>query len=54
MTSASEYNRIFDHGIDFAVNAINEHCKTEYKSLAEAIIAIQKLQQEVKEVKESA
>lgn len=54
MTSTSEYSRIFDHGIDFAVSAINEHCKTEYKSLAEAIIAIQKLQQEVKEVKEAS
>jgi len=54
MASTSEYSRIFDSGIDFAVNAINEHCKTEYKSLAEAIIAIQKLQQEVKETKESA
>lgn len=41
MTSASEYNKIFDDGIDFAVNAINEHCKTNFKSLAEAIIAIQ-------------
>lgn len=43
MTSTSEYSRIFDHGIDFAVNALNEHCKTNFKSLAEAIIAIQAL-----------
>ena len=56
MTSTSEYNKIFDHAIDFAVNAINEHCKTNFKSLAEAIIAIQNLkdaaqiQSETKEV----
>lgn len=43
MTSTSEYSRIFDSGIDFAVNAINEHCNTNFKSLAEAIIAIQAL-----------
>lgn len=43
MTSTSEYNRIFDHGMAFALNAINEHCKTNFKSLAEAIIAIQAL-----------
>jgi hypothetical protein len=43
MTSTSEYSRIFDNGIDFAVNAINEHCNTNFKSLAEAIIAIQAL-----------
>ena len=43
MTSTSEYSRIFDHGVDFALNAINEHCKTNFKSLAEAIIAIQAL-----------
>ena len=41
MTSTSEYSKIFDSGIDFAVNAINEQCKTSFKSLAEAIIAIQ-------------
>ena len=56
MTSTSEYSSIFDSGIDFAVNAINEHCKTNFKSLAEAIIAIQNLkdaaqiQSETKEV----
>jgi hypothetical protein len=43
MTSTSEYSKIFDSGIDFAVNAINEHCDTNFKSLAEAIIAIQAL-----------
>lgn len=43
MVSTSDYSRIFDSGIDFAVNAINEHCKTNFKSLAEAIIAIQNL-----------
>ena len=43
MTSTSEYSSIFDNGIDFAVNAINEHCKTNFKSLAEVIIAIQNL-----------
>ena len=43
MTSTKEYGRIFDNGIDFAVNAINEHCNTDFKSLAEAIIAIQAL-----------
>ena len=40
MVSTSEYSKIFDSGIDFAVNAINEHCDTEFKTLAEAIMAI--------------
>jgi hypothetical protein len=40
MVSTSEYSKIFDSGIDFAVNAINEHCGTEFKTLAEAIMAI--------------
>jgi len=47
MTSTKEYGRIFDNGIDFAVNAINEHCNTDFKSLAEAIIAIQMLKDAV-------
>jgi hypothetical protein len=40
MTSTNEYSKIFDSGIDFAVNAINEHCNAEFKTLAEAIMAI--------------
>ena len=40
MVSTSEYSKIFDSGIDFAVNAINEYCGTEFKTLAEAIITI--------------
>ena len=40
MVSTNEYSKIFDSGIDFAVNAINEHCNTEFKTLAEAIMAI--------------
>jgi hypothetical protein len=47
MTSTKEYGRIFDNGIDFAINAINEHCNTDFKSLAEAIIAIQMLKDAV-------
>lgn len=47
MTSTKEYSRIFDSGIDFAINAINEHCNTNFKSLAEAIIAIQALKDAV-------
>jgi hypothetical protein len=43
MTSTKEYGKIFDNGIDFAVNAINEHCNTDFKSLAEAIIAFKAL-----------
>lgn len=43
MVSTKEYSSIFDNGIDFAINAINEHCNTNFKSLAEAIIAIQAL-----------
>jgi len=43
MATTKEYNEIFDHGMDFAVNAINEHCKTNFKSLAEAIIAFKAL-----------
>ena len=43
MTSNSEYNKIFEEGISFSLNAINENCKTNFKSLAEAIIAIQAL-----------
>jgi hypothetical protein len=43
MTSTSEYSRIFDHGVDFSLNAINEHCKTSFKTLAEAIIAFKAL-----------
>ena len=40
MVSQNEYSKIFDSGIDFAVNAINEHCGTEFKTLAHAIMAI--------------
>jgi len=40
MVSTNEYSKIFDSGIDFAVNAINEHCGTEFKTLAHAIMAI--------------
>jgi hypothetical protein len=47
MTSTKEYSHIFDSGIHFAINAINEHCNTDFKSLAEAIIAIQMLKDAV-------
>jgi len=41
MTSTSEYSKIFDSGIDFALNSINEQCDTDFKSLHEALLAIQ-------------
>jgi hypothetical protein len=43
MTSNSEYNKIFEGGISFFLNAINENCKTNFKTLEEAITAIQAL-----------
>jgi hypothetical protein len=46
MTSTQEYSKIFDSGIDFAVNAINEHCNTNFKTLEEAITAIQAMKKE--------
>jgi hypothetical protein len=48
MVSTKEYSNIFDDGIHFAINAINEHCDREFKSLAEVIIAIQELQAQAK------
>jgi len=46
MTSNSEYNKIFEGGISFFLNAINENCKTNFKTLEEAIIAVQAMKQE--------
>lgn len=45
MVSTNEYSKIFESGIDFAVNAINEHCKTNYKGLADVILAIKKFEE---------
>lgn len=46
MTSTKEYNAIFDSGISFSINAINENCKTNFKTLEEAIIAVQAMKKE--------
>jgi hypothetical protein len=43
MITKREYINIFDDGVNFAINAINEYCNTEFESLAEAITEIQTL-----------
>jgi hypothetical protein len=47
MITKREYINIFDDGVNFAINAINEYCNTEFESLAEAITEIQTLKNAV-------
>jgi len=45
MVSTSDYSRAFDHGMDFLLRFVNEHCKTNFASGAELVMAFNDLQE---------